>query len=73
MLERREVKKTGYILITADSGLAGAYNSNVIRKLAQTIEEKHTSNDEFTIIAIGRRGRDFCKRKVYRLKIVLSD
>ena len=33
MLEKREVKKTGYILITADSGLAGAYNSNVIRKV----------------------------------------
>ena len=63
MLERREVKKTGYILITADSGLAGAYNSNVIRKLAQTIEEKHTSKDEFTIVAIGRRGLDFCKKR----------
>lgn len=68
MLERREVKKTGYILITADSGLAGAYNSNVIRKLAQTIEEKHTSNDEFTIIAIGRRGRDFCRKKGLPIK-----
>ena len=63
MLERREVKKTGYILVTADSGLAGAYNSNVIRKLAQIIEEKHTSKDEYTVIAIGRRGLDFCKKQ----------
>src|SRR5690625_7593100 len=43
MLERREVKRTGYILVTADSGLAGAYNSNAIRKLHDTIQERHTS------------------------------
>src|SRR5699024_7804072 len=63
MLEHREVKKTGYILVTADSGLAGAYNSNVIRKLMQIIEEKHTSKDEYTVIAIGRRGYDFCVKQ----------
>jgi len=57
MLERREVKRTGYILVTADSGLAGAYNSNVIRKLYTTIAERHKSQDEFTIIGIGRMGR----------------
>ena len=62
MLERREVKRTGYILVTADSGLAGAYNSNAIRKLYQTIEERHTSKDEFTVIGIGRMGVDYCQK-----------
>src|SRR5690606_29781750 len=61
MLEKREVKKTGYILITADSGLAGAYNSNVIRTLMKTIEEKHSSPDEFVIIAIGKVGAEYLK------------
>ena len=68
MLERREVKKTGYIIVTADSGLAGAYNSNVLRKLSQTIEEKHRSKDEFTIIAIGRMGIEFCKKQELPVK-----
>lgn len=63
MLETREVKKTGYIIVTADSGLAGAYNSNIVRKLSQTIEERHKSNDEFTVIAIGRMGADFCRKQ----------
>ena len=63
MMERREVKKTGYIIVTADSGLAGAYNSNVLRKLYQTVEERHTSTDEYTVIAIGRMGVDFCKKQ----------
>src|SRR5699024_3922355 len=63
MLERREVKKTGYIIVTADSGLAGAYNSNVLRKLHQTVQERHTSTDEYTIIASGRMVVEFCRKQ----------
>lgn len=63
MLQRRDVKKTAYIVVTADSGLAGAYNGNVLRRLTQTIEEKHASMDEFTIIAIGRIGFEFCEKR----------
>ncbi|MGG1677906.1 ATP synthase F1 subunit gamma [Neobacillus sp. NRS-1170] len=59
MLETREVKKTGYIVMTSDRGLAGAFNSNVIRRVFQTIQERHKSNDEFAIIAVGRVARDF--------------
>jgi len=63
MLQRREVKRTAYIIVTADSGLAGAYNSNIVRKLAQTIEERHRSEEEYTVIAIGRMGADFCEKR----------
>ena len=59
MLVSRPVKKTGYLVITSDRGLAGAYNSNVLRNVYNTIQERHKSNDEYTIIAIGRVGRDF--------------
>jgi F-type H+-transporting ATPase subunit gamma len=59
MLVSRPVKKTGYIVITSDRGLAGAYNSNVLRQLYQTIQQRHKSNDEFAVIAIGRVARDF--------------
>ncbi|MBT2657767.1 F0F1 ATP synthase subunit gamma [Bacillus sp. ISL-18] len=59
MLKARPVKKTGYIVITSDRGLAGAFNSNVIRRVTQTIQSRHQSNDEFAIITIGRVGRDF--------------
>jgi F-type H+-transporting ATPase subunit gamma len=59
MLKARPVKKTGYIVITSDRGLAGAFNSNVIRRVTQTIQSRHQSNDEFAIITIGRIARDF--------------
>lgn len=59
MLTSRPVKKTGYLVITSDRGLAGAYNSSILRHVYKTILERHKSNDEFVIIAIGRVGRDF--------------
>jgi F-type H+-transporting ATPase subunit gamma len=59
MLVSRPVKKTGYIVITSDRGLCGAFNSNVLRQVYQTIQERHQSTDEYAIIAIGRVGRDF--------------
>jgi F-type H+-transporting ATPase subunit gamma len=59
MLVSRPVKKTGYLIMTSDSGLAGGFNSNVIREVFQTIKSRHQSNDEFAIIAIGRVARDY--------------
>lgn len=63
MLEEREVKKTAYVVITSDRGLAGPYNSSVLRHLQNTIDERHASNDEYTIVAIGRMGYDYCKKR----------
>ncbi|WP_164667584.1 ATP synthase F1 subunit gamma [Virgibacillus doumboii] len=63
MLQHRDVKKTGYVVITSDRGLAGAFNSSVLRKVYQTINERHNSTDEYTIVAIGRIGYEFFKKR----------
>ncbi|MGG3449018.1 MULTISPECIES: F0F1 ATP synthase subunit gamma [Bacillaceae] len=59
MLVSRPVKKTGYLVITSDRGLAGAYNSSILRSVYKKIQERHTSKDEYVVIALGRVGRDF--------------
>jgi len=63
MLTSRPVKKTAYLVITSDRGLAGAYNSNVIRAVANAIAERHSSKDEYVVLAIGRMGRDFFQKR----------
>lgn len=63
MLEKRPVKKTGYLVITSDRGLAGGYNANVLRKVTQTIRERHKSADEYVLFVIGRKGRDYFNRR----------
>ncbi|MCF6138900.1 F0F1 ATP synthase subunit gamma [Pseudalkalibacillus berkeleyi] len=63
MLQSRPVKKTGYLVITSDRGLAGPYNSNVLRHVFRTIKERHKSTDEYTIIVVGKVGLSFFKNR----------
>ncbi|WP_349408823.1 F0F1 ATP synthase subunit gamma [Pseudalkalibacillus sp. SCS-8] len=63
MLQTREVKKTGYLVITSDRGLAGPYNSNVLRHVYRTIQERHKSTDEYTVIVVGKVGLNFFKNR----------
>ncbi|TLS35833.1 F0F1 ATP synthase subunit gamma [Pseudalkalibacillus caeni] len=63
MLVSRDVKKTGYIVITSDRGLAGAYNSSVLRHVNKVIQERHNSTDEYAIIVVGKVGLSFFKKR----------
>lgn len=63
MLESREVKKTGYLVITADRGLAGGYSNNVLRQVYQMITERHRSKDEYTVFVLGKIGAGFFKKR----------
>lgn len=67
MLESRPVKKTGYIVITADRGLCGGYNSNIIRKVANVIDERHSSKEDAMILAIGRKGYEYFSKRGYNV------
>lgn len=48
------------VVITSDKGLAGAFNSNVIRKSEEFIKNSDVPVD---IVAVGKKGRDFFNRK----------
>lgn len=63
MLQSRPIKRTAYLVITSDRGLAGGYNANILRKVLLTIKEKHNSKDEYAVFVIGRKGRDFFQRR----------
>lgn len=65
LLQVRPVKKTGYLVITSDRGLAGGYNANILRLVTKAIKERHKSQDEYVIFVIGRKGRDFFKKRQY--------
>jgi F-type H+-transporting ATPase subunit gamma len=58
LLEVREPQKVAFLLITADRGLCGGFNSNLIRLASQ--EAKNFTEVDF--ICVGRKGRDFFRR-----------
>jgi F-type H+-transporting ATPase subunit gamma len=63
-LDKREVNKTAYIVITGDRGLAGGYNSNVLKLTEGDIDDKN----KVSIISIGVKARDYFKRRQYDIK-----
>jgi len=60
LLEPRGEDHILLVLITADKGLCGAYNTNLIRA-AQAFIERHSSA-RIELVCIGRKGRDFFRR-----------
>jgi F-type H+-transporting ATPase subunit gamma len=61
LLERREEKNILLIVVTGDKGLAGAFNANLLKAAIRFIESKADKNID--IVAIGRKGRDFLRRR----------
>ncbi len=63
LLQQRPVARIGLLLITADRGLAGAYNSNIIRAAARQVYEweKH-DRKQVSVVTVGRKGRDWMLR-----------
>lgn len=61
LMVERPVKSVGIILITADRGLAGGYNANLLKKAL--VEAARFSDTEVSFIAVGRKGRDFLRRR----------
>lgn len=60
----REVKKTIYLIITSDRGLAGSYNSNIYKAINEKV--KNSTND-YEIASIGKKGYAYCKSKNYNM------
>ena len=65
LLAVRDEKRISLVVVSSDTGLAGAFNSNLLRLATKFIEDNH--GKEIQIEAVGRRGRDFFLRRSYRL------
>ena len=65
LVARRPEQKILLVLLTSDKGLAGAFNSNLIRS-AQNFVSEH-SGATITMELIGRKGRDFFRKRRARI------
>ena len=61
LLQARPENKVLLVVVTADKGLAGAFNSNVIRAASNALKEHNWQNVE--LLAIGRKANDYFKRR----------
>ncbi len=59
---KREVKKRLYVVVTSNSGLAGAYNVNVLKLLASDLAQFKGSAAANQVISVGNKGAQFARR-----------
>ncbi|HEV8324004.1 MAG TPA: ATP synthase F1 subunit gamma [Myxococcota bacterium] len=64
LLARREpVQRTMLIVVTADRGLCGAFNANIIRRAERYIAEETAAGKEVSLGLVGRKGTDHFRRR----------
>lgn len=62
LFKKRPVKDRLYVLITSNTGLAGAYNANVLKQLTNAVKVDHEAKVTSHVIAIGNKGAQFVRR-----------
>ena len=63
---KKEVKKIGVVVMTSDRGLCGSFNTNTIKALEKLV--KDNKGKDVSVIAIGKKARDYCKKSTLDLK-----
>jgi len=63
LLQNRTPKKVAYLVVTADRGLCGGFNSNIVNCAVKIIKEE--SYEDHSVICVGRKGYDFFRSRQY--------
>jgi F-type H+-transporting ATPase subunit gamma len=65
LVPRPEIRRVGHIVITADRGLCGAYNSSVLRATEGEIEQHDELGRESSLYVVGRKGESYFRYRRY--------
>ncbi len=66
LFEAREIRRVGVVVVTADRGLCGAFNSNVLRAAEEHIRTNYGSlaqQGNVKVVSVGKKGTDFFSRR----------
>jgi F-type H+-transporting ATPase subunit gamma len=67
------VEKVGLVLMTADRGLCGSFNVNLTNTAVKFIKQKEAQGIEVSVVCVGRKGRDFFRRRKREIRASYVD
>jgi F-type H+-transporting ATPase subunit gamma len=67
LLAARPVRNADLVVLTSDRGLAGGFNSNIIRRVNRFLLENERSLQRIRLITIGRKGHEFFRRRAVEI------
>ncbi len=62
LVERAEIKRVGYIIVSSDRGLAGGLNNNLFRKTLGEVRQWQDKGAEVDVVTIGQKASSFFRR-----------
>src|SRR3546814_8829587 len=62
LVERKQIKRVGYVIVSSDRGLAGGLNNNLFRKLLGEIRNWQQQGVEVDVVTIGQKASVFFRR-----------
>jgi F-type H+-transporting ATPase subunit gamma len=62
LVERKDPKRVGYVIVSSDRGLAGGLNNNLFRKLLGEFRRWHEQGVEVDVVTIGQKASVFFRR-----------
>jgi len=65
LLDVRDVKRKAYVVVSADRGLAGAFNTNLLKVAQKGIDS--FGKEKVDLFCIGKKARDHFKRREYNI------
>ena len=72
LVPRPEVRRVAHIVIAADRGLCGAYNSNVLRAAEAAVAEDRTAGRNYSLITSGRKAEAYFRYRDYDIDASFS-
>ena len=68
LLRPHEKERVLLVVVTADKGLCGGFNANIIRAATRFLEDEARKGQQLELDLIGRKGRDFFRRRKYKVQ-----
>jgi F-type H+-transporting ATPase subunit gamma len=68
LLEQREIKTVGLLVVGSDRGLAGSYSSNVIRLAERRIRELDREGKDVVLYAVGKKAQAYFRYRGFRIE-----
>jgi F-type H+-transporting ATPase subunit gamma len=68
LLWQRGQERQLLVVITADKGLCGGFNSNILRQAVRALEEQQRQGRQPSLEVVGRKGRDFFRRRKWTIR-----
>lgn len=67
LIQNRPVKKTLVVIVSSDKGLAGSFNTQVLRSVDKFLSQENFTDDNLSVIAIGKKSVNYAVKKKYDL------